>query len=257
MSQSPALPAAPYPPSLQKFPSDEIYRMGIRSALSSSPVYKQHPLESTASHATTSAPFRREAAQMSAKSRVLFCPSQPDVYACINCAYDHPQQQQPPTSQRSGPILLELRRLHLNTTNHDGKLFHSSTLAVSQGNPSLGTSLASTCMAYPLVSNMTYTPCATGLTTGALCIHTFNDELTSSVSHFSPRHQRQASAVAWRPSVNQQVAIGLVASGSSADYGGRRGGGGGGSRAAGDREFCCLLYDVTKGKTLMRIYVSV
>lgn len=259
MSQTPNLPAAPYPPqsSLQTFPPDEISRRGIRSALSSSPMYKQQPpLDTSVGLVTTSSPSRREAAQMSAKSRVLFCPSQPDVYACINCAYDQPQQQQPPRNQRSGPILLELRRLHLNTTNHDGKLFYSSTLAVSQGNPSFGTSVASTCMAYPLVSNTTYTPCATGLTTGSLCIHTFNDDLTSSVSYFAPRHQRQASAVAWRPSYNQQVAIGLVASGSSAEFGGRRGGGGGGSRATGDREFCCLLYDVTKGKSFMRIHVS-
>jgi hypothetical protein len=269
MSQSPVqgkspqlVPAAPYPPSAP----DE--RTGIRSALSSSPAYKPHPLGSTAArHASTSAPFSWQMKTTvktddrgADKSRILFCPSQPDVYACINCIHDadHPQQQQPeqqqsqqqlpPRSKRSGPILLELRQLYLNT-DHDGQLFHSSTLAVSQGNPSLGTSVTSTCMAYPQVSPNIYSPCATGLTTGALCIHTFDHELSSSVSYFAPRHQRQASAVAWRPSANQQVAIGLVASGSSGEFGGRRGGGGGGSRATGDREFCCLLWDVTKGKT--------
>jgi hypothetical protein len=282
MSQSPAqgrnpqlVPAAPYPPSAPD------KRTGIRSALSSSPAYKQYPLESNGTrHANTSDPFSLQMINVvktddsgADKSRVLFCPSQPDVYACINCIHDsdHPQQQQqeqqqqeqqqnqqpPPRSRRSGPILLELRQLHLNT-NQDGQLFHSSTLAVSQGNPSLGTSVTSTCMAYPHVSPNIYYPCATGLTTGALCIHTFNNDLSSSVSYFTPRHQRQASAVAWRPSTNQQVAIGLVASGSSADFGGRRGGGGGGgSRATGDREFCCLLWDVTKGKTCMCIFGSI
>jgi len=262
-----SVPTAPYPPSAPSTDSNE-QAPNIRSALSASPHF-QPPATGSRQQLQESRKLR----QYTTTSRVLFCPSQPDVYACINCVSQdgavastkQASQNERGSSKRSGPVLLELRRLYLHKSGvnneNDGvarPLFDSSTLATSQGNPSLGTSVASTCMAYPdLLENAVtvqgFTPCATGLSTGALCIHSFgvDDELnvSSSVTYYSTRHQRQASAVAWRPRNNSQVAIGLV---SSSPGGGGSGHRQRGPRAAsgGDREFCCLLWDVTKGMTM-------
>jgi WD40 repeat protein len=136
--------------------------------------------------------------------------------------------------------------------------FTTKTVGLSRGNPSLGTSVASTCLGLPVVKTFdSHSPPgpitgATGLTTGALCIHTFGDEkdsdglLSSSIEYFhTPRHHRQASAVAWRPINTNHVAIGLLGSGSAPAPGGsanvRRNPG---VRAGGDREFCCFIWDI-------------
>lgn len=171
------------------------------------------------------------------------------------------QQKERGSNKRMGPVLLELRRLKLHENSDENRHHHglldSTTLATSQGNPSLGTSVASTCMAYPNTLEETpivqeYTPCATGLSTGALAIHSFSSGqeqgVSSNITYFATRHQRQASAVAWRPRNASQVAIGLISSsggtfGSSSHHHRPRGG----RAASGDREFCCLLWDVTKG----------
>ena len=200
------------------------------------------------------------------------------------------------TDRKLGPVLLELRQLELldhhqyryrrsvkeeNKNNNDendeynddddrhrrreGGLFRTVTVCQSRSNPSLGTSLSSTCLqVMPLTGNGATTmntvptvvvplaegslaepslvppPCATGLTTGALCLHVFKRDdsssltssLVSSIEYFHiPRHHRPATAVAWRPtsasdatsssstSRPHQIAIGLVSAG----------GGGGGS----------------------------
>lgn len=286
---------APYPPAAPSTAAATAANQAeaqIRSALSASPQFQSHPKQQSQYSATS---FRREdarrqqygAAAAATSSRVLFCPSQPDVYACINCVFSdsdgttirstkqQQQQKEVGTSKRLGPVLLELRRLQLHdqndNENHSQQLFRSVSLATSQGNPSLGTSVASTCMAYPDPEEdpsivQEYTPCATGLSTGALCIHSFstesdNDDVTANVTYYATRHQRQASAVAWRPRNTSQVAIGLVSSGAGSGNGGggpishhrqrsTRAGGGG----SGDREFNCLLWDVTKGTLLSNCF---
>jgi hypothetical protein len=284
---------APYPPAAPStdptVAAAKQTEAQIRSALSASPQFQPHQKQQQAQYSATS--FRREDARRqqyvgapaATSSRVLFCPSQPDVYACINCVFSDDvdgtpstkqQQKEVGTSKRLGPVLLELRRLKLLDDENDNEsnpqqLFRSVSLATSQGNPSPGTSVASTCMAYPdhleeqdpsIVQE--YTPCATGLSTGALCIHSFtnddNNNVTANVTYHATRHQRQASAVAWRPRNSSQVAIGLVSSGAGGGGGGptshhrqrsaRAGASGGGG---GDREFNCLLWDVTKGAVLL------
>jgi hypothetical protein len=91
-----------------------------------------------------------------------------------------------PARKTRGPILLELQRLEIDessriihrtavTNNKNGELFRLRTVARSRGNPSLGTSISSTCLdvMHPGANDLIPSPCATGLTTGALCIHTF------------------------------------------------------------------------------------
>jgi hypothetical protein len=182
-----------------------------------------------------------------------------------------------------GPVLLEMRKLEPNTGFDDEDFFNIQTVGVSRGNPSLGTSVASTCLDLPtgMISNNSSSnntggsyssnsydgggafTAATGLTTGALCIHTFDgvsrDEmglLSSSIEYYhTPRHHRQASAVAWRPATNtNHVAIGLL--GSSSGAGPQQAGAGNRRgnpvvRTSGDREFCCFLWDVEAQSSTM------
>ena len=236
-------------------------------------------------------------------------------------AYQHQQRattsaaaaaKTPPRNNRKlGPLLLELRQLQLSQDststrgdyggNGDNKedndddvdvFFTTRRIAVSRGNPSLGSSVASTCLDLPVVQSYngggSSSPnpvgaAATGLSTGMLCIHTFRDhsssendnndidggggggeenlQLSSSIEYYhTPRHHRQASAVAWRPTNHNHVAIGLLGSNTSAgghhhhhhhqhpqasisrrgtaNMSSSRGGSGG------DREFCCIIFDI-------------
>ena len=137
-----------------------------------------------------------------------------------------------------GPSLLEIRRMKcsLNQSNEDknelksthtskqSSLFQHETIVVSRGLPGLGSSVASTCLDFCSSSSSgsdsdTTVRCATGLTSGALCIHTIShlyssnessDKPSSTVSIYAPRQQRPATSVAWRPHNSNLVAIGLV-----------------------------------------------
>jgi WD40 repeat protein len=223
-------------------------------------------------------------------ARAQFC--QWDVLACINCVetqaeYLIPRPLPPqnlveettssttPTrtnTRRLGPLLLELRRLNFEANRNFSDLFEIITICQSRGNPSLGSSVSSTCLDIARSAFLLNQygggyapPCATGLTTGALCIHSFarNDELTPSVEYYHlPGHHRPATAVAWRPSNDSHVAIGWTGpTGSSSSLintserqtehvrrtlqvGGGAGGGGGGGAKLGDREYCCSVWDV-------------
>ena len=194
-------------------------------------------------------------------SQIKMCPQWSDTVACINCIPAIPGvSQQDPNIMRTrkqGPMLLELRYVELANGKNSDSFFATRTMALSRGNPSLGSSVASTCLDVPIVQNYTgqsqaSVTAATGLTTGMLAIHTFDDEtdedglLSSSIEYYhTPRHHRQASAVAWRPNNFNQVAIGLLGSNTSGTQqapGPRRGGQG--SRTGGDREFCCFLWDI-------------
>jgi hypothetical protein len=217
-------------------------------------------------------------------------------------------------SKKQGPVLLEIRRLALtrqSSTLYDNlegdgdnyeenykdetkdetkqqqqyslknttePLFHSEVLAVSRGNPSLGASMASTCISFaPSSCSGSSIKCATGLTSGALSVHTISESVSellderttstsTSISYFQGRHHRPASAVAWSPRETRHVAIGLLLGGSGSSQSssqtqtsqGSTGGGipssrmaAGAERGGGisvtsssDREFCCLVWDM-------------
>jgi hypothetical protein len=178
--------------------------------------------------------------------------------------------------KKMGPVLLELRYLHPVVSSQNHRHLQSQTIALSRGISSLGTNVSSTCLSFrsfstskqhhhnphqqlqqqqqqqqqnpQLVSkdplHMDTVQVATGLTTGALCIHTLrnlynyipsfetndakastwemldsnksDDASISYFSHYQPRQHRHASAVAWRSggANSNFVAIGLVGSGS-------------------------------------------
>jgi hypothetical protein len=187
-------------------------------------------------------------------SQIKICPSLNETLACINCiSPDIPESSGGAIlahTRKLGPILLELRRLELAAQEEQEEFFTTRTIGLSRGNPSLGTSVASTCLDLPTYGQGPVAG-ATGLTTGALCIHTFGngrDEdgfLTSSIEYFhTPRHHRQASAVAWRPKNSNHVAIGLEGGAGPQQASGNRRSSGAGIRTGGDREFCCFLWDI-------------
>jgi len=103
-------------------------------------------------------------------------------------------------------------------------LFQHETVLISRGLPGLGSSVASTCFDFCSSSSCgsdidTTVRCATGLTSGALCIHTISNlyssnesinDPSSTISIYAPRQQRPATSVAWRPYNSNLVAIGLV-----------------------------------------------
>ena len=182
-------------------------------------------------------------------------------------------------SSRLGPILLELAHFQpgdQSSTTTKG----IDIIATSRGNPALGVNIASTCLSFrknhshinqhqqPSPQLDTLFHCATGTSSGALCIHSFR-EGTSTVQYYvPPRHHRLATDVAWRDgnyynsSGSQYVAIGLVGASSqhatsNSSSGSGTGSGGGGisastqyylhhhhSSSSSERDFCCLVWDV-------------
>lgn len=221
--------------------------------------------------------------QQQLRCRVQFANA--NLVACINCmdiAVDtSPIEINTPRIHRKlGPILMEMRQLQYSaqTSASSPELFTTRTMALSRGNPSLGTSVSSTCLdVSSILPVTTYSshanslnrppPCATGLTTGALCIHTFTESsqqgssadddfaYSSQIEYFhTPRHHRQATAVSWRRHNSRHVAIGLVSSAmagpnsSMATASGRRAPNNpalvGKPAGGGDREFCCFLWDI-------------
>lgn len=197
-------------------------------------------------------------------SQIQIFPFSKDMLACINCVtpmeqrLHHQQQTESITKNRKGPIMLELRQVEFADTDND--FFTTKTIGYSRGNPSLGTSVASTCLDLPVVktyssNNNSRISAATGLSTGMLCIHSFGDTpdeeglFSSSIEYFhTPRRQATASSVAWRSTNYNHVAIGLLGgSGLAQSQGtGQRRGGGGIRASGGDREFCCLIWDIEK-----------
>ena len=137
-----------------------------------------------------------------------------------------------------GPTLLEIRRMKCSfyqqsnedelenpQTKQSSSLFQHESILVSRGLPGLGSSVASTCLDFCPSSSSSDSNntvrCATGLTSGALCIHSISNlyssnesssdvDPSSTVSIYAPRQQRPATSVAWRPHNSNLVAIGLV-----------------------------------------------
>ena len=154
---------------------------------------------------------------------------------------------------KPGPVLLELRHVQMESDpeqRRQGRCLTSRTIGLGRGNPNLGWGVASRCLSFRPNSIVTHSStgaasgasdtvqCATGLSSGAICLHTFRglddylqssvggeavQPLQSEVTYFAGRHHRPATSVAWRPgptmSELQHVAVGLTGSG-----GGDRGG---------------------------------
>ena len=168
---------------------------------------------------------------------------------------------------KPGPVLLELRHVQIESDpeqRRQGRCLTSRTIGLGRGNPNLGWGVASRCLSFRpnsiiAASSSTGTgaansgasdivQCATGLSSGAICLHTFRglddylqssvggnaeteneaastpvQPLQSEVTYFAGRHHRPATSVAWRPgptmSELRHVAVGLTGSG-----GGDRGG---------------------------------
>lgn len=186
--------------------------------------------------------------------RAAFVPYTADLYGAINCA-DGTSNAIDPSAAASkdvskvsnrlkpSPPLLEIRKIKYSAYSHPddhqdspsswSPLFEHETILVSRGIPG---SVNSTCLDFSKAASPTIR-CATGLTSGALAIHSISniqaysinsnidesnlDLPTSTVTHYAPRQQRPSSSVAWRPSFsggnskNGLVAIGLVGSNSS------------------------------------------
>ena len=185
--------------------------------------------------------------------RAAFVPNTKDLYGAINCADGTSNSIIDPAAAnkdvsnkvsnrlKPSPTLLEIRKIKYSAyspSDNDQESpsswspFEHETILVSRGIPG---SVNSTCLDFAKSSSPTIR-CATGLTSGALAIHSISnlhaysinsnivesdlDLPTSTVSHYAPRQQRPSSSVAWRPSAsggnskNGLVAIGLVGSGS-------------------------------------------
>lgn len=239
-------------------------------------------------------------------SRVEFVPGAANLYGAVNCTDLEKKTltAAAPTGRlKSGPPLLEIRKLRYDPagkysvycpseeddadesieevpTSHKQKLFHHETVLVSRGISGLGASVSSTCLSFrPLTeqqkqstSHPKFARCATGLTSGALCIHTIanlyeNDDAnppSSTVAHYAPRQQRPVTSVAWCSASSKNsrlVAIGLTGSGVStsakagltqtSSVGGRKTPpiriappGAMSPGAGGDRDFGCLVWDI-------------
>ena len=294
------LPTAPYPPMSHRNPSTQ-----LKSSLSSKPQYSSNSLPGT-TVATSVDGSMADLSESDSKSRSSFaCVAKfchPSLIAAINPSSSVVASSGTTTttttpdlvngrsaSRKLGPVLLEIQRLQWNPTGNS--LYSLETVARSRGNPSLGTSIASTCLdvwtslddssggaTAPLTNSVdgyTIQPLASGLSTGALCVHTFpsdfdwwnaHDDGTTTASnatttteyYHTGRHHRPATAVAWRPGTSHQVAI-TWASGSSSSSGGggssgthpsKRGVAVGSQRVhPHDRDFGCFLWDLQSHST--------
>ena len=178
------------------------------------------------------------------------------------------------------PILLEIRLLErIRDHTHGNYYSRSRLLAISQGTPDTA-GIYSTCMAFRpstststsiststladkqlMASNLAESNLdtkddsffvATGLSNGALCLHTIsnvNDIISSPLSspkssilnyYYSNRPHRPATCVAWAPSSPSQRSSNLVAIGlqSNTYTTNKR------SNRGSDREACCLVWDI-------------
>ena len=263
---------APYPPMAHRNPSST----QLKSSLSSKPQYYSSSLASMTGGVTdgsvASEPRDYKNTRLSCAAQ--FC--HPALIAAINPAKNQTNttsaaNEQPPLpltgNRKLGPVLLEIQRLTWKPTSNS--LYTLETIAKSRGNPSLGTSVSSTCLdVLPPTSAMdmnaaSIQPCVTGLSTGALCVHSFPDDYldgmtdtnaTTTEYYHTGRHHRPATAVAWRP-LHQHVAISWAAhhhGATTAPTSFKRGGvavGSHGRSQPHDRDFGCFVWDLQSHNT--------
>ena len=286
-------PTAPYPPMSHRNPSTQ-----LKSSLSSKPQYSS---SAAGTPTTTSIDGGSILSESDSKSKsslqcvAKFC--QASLIAVINPASSTttttttttPLVSRSTTSRKLGPVLLEIQRLQWNPTSNS--LYTLETVARSRGNPSLGTSVASTCLDIGSRGEVlstgvmdgggatTLPPMASGLSTGALCVHTFPADFDWSNNHVDDngaitatsatttteyyhtgRHHRPATAVAWRPCNPHQVAISWAShasgsasgsSGAGGPHASKRGVAVGSQRSSQphDRDFGCFIWDLQSHST--------
>lgn len=261
------------------------------------------PSSRTSSLRTQTSPTR-ERNEKQAPSRVQFVPGSSDMYGAVNC--NDLKKVKVPTLPagrlKSGPPLLEIRKLRFvrneecsvdsneedvdpekgserdrSVQSLNRKLFHHDSVLVSRGISGLGANVISTCLSFrPLTEEQRQVPglptisrCATGLTSGALCIHKISnlyggndaEPPSSTVAHYAPRQQRPVTSVAWCSTSSKSsrlVAVGLTGSGSNGAKSGLQQSSSVGRKgppirisssvvspsAGGDRDFGCLVWDI-------------
>lgn len=282
-----SVPTALYPPMSHRNPSTQ-----LKSSLSSKPQYSTTSLPGGGTTDGSMADLSESdsKSRSSLKCAARFC--DPLLVAVINSSKPSTQANSLPvpsslgrstTTRKLGPVLLEIQQMEWNPTGNS--LYTLKTVARSRGNPSLGISVASTCLDVLEASNdkdafpssavdgsgaISMQPCVTGLSTGALCVHSFpsdfdwggnSDQTTTTTEYYhTGRHHRPATAVAWRPSVSHQVAISWAghSSGTSASGPGgvsshpsKRGVtvGSHGRSQPHDRDFGCFVWDLQSHNT--------
>lgn len=159
-----------------------------------------------------------------------------NVLACINCATELNPQLTGTT--KLGPMLLELRRIIRNDDENEHQLFRTESLFQARGNANFGSSVASTCLSVHPERAL----CATGQSTGSLCLHTESDSIPEYYHNGQRMTHRAASAVAWRPEHASHIAVGLTA--GNAERPMRLTGGVRSASGAGDRDYHCFIWDV-------------
>ena len=234
-------------------PSTETSSRMSSLGLGSYPNTAVHSTSNASNQASTSVSFGSTRAPNQVV-RAKFVPDQELLYGCINCqdAMDGvliSTEYRALLNDPNKSVLVEMRKLMSSEARpyFDGQSskVQSEVIGASvlQDVSKYGL-LKSTCISFrSQKSSGNVNPgiqCATGLTNGSLCIHNFNINefspndnndslLRASLSFYPARNARPATAVAWRPRMTNHVAIGL----SSHRKIGR-----------GDREFCCLMWDV-------------
>lgn len=204
----PTIPHAPYPPQFEK---------PVKSALALNPNYQSKNSfsgnEITGGYEVPSrggdelSPTGTSAAEKGKAdkqipARLKFYHKPTDVVACINCkpSKQHRGANEPAsienTRLRKAPLLLELRQLQpvKEYSDETATLFDARPIGASRGNPSLGSSVVSTCLDLPLGVSHSESRfiAATGLSTGMLCIHSIytdpSSDIPSSIEYFhTPR----------------------------------------------------------------------
>jgi len=163
-----------------------------------------------------------------------FMPSNESYYGCVNCGDESVDQKR--------PSLFQLRRLRNDSTQSSvtvGTSFIPSDVKFPTKH-----GLRSTCLSFKpnssslkSLNDTLKVQCVTGLNNGTLCVHDLsipmsddeNEISVASMSLYPTKSSRPATVVAWRPKIESHAVIGL----STNRKLGR-----------GDREFCCLLWDV-------------
>ena len=235
------LPAAPYPPAPTA--------LRQKSALSSAPHYAGRFTSDASSGASGVEQHQHQLQHQPQQSQsqpaevdralkfvsIRTSPSNPQLFAAINL-----QDEELVIKNKLGPMLCQVNQISFQSTLEErleGRLWQTQQKVVSRLNPQLGPSVTATCLSW----SPTTMQVATGLTTGNLCIHSFQEEeSTASQEHFSiGRNKRPATAVAWRPNITSHVALGHSLGGPAQLH----------ARKARATDFGCLLWDLNQSSS--------
>ena len=213
----------------------------------------KNPVSVYSTSVSTGSSFDRQTKPRREKYAIKFVPNQHLLYGSVNCKLNHSTNESSELnikhrnrSKTDKAVLLELSRLcHEDEYVDNGRMSKLVGISELKDVNKYGC-LKSTCLSFCPSESANIDDnvilCATGLDNGSLCVHDFNmnqqdiegSHLSkASISFYPAKNSRPATAVAWRPKIKTHVAVGL----SSHRKIGR-----------GDREFCCLLWDIESQK---------